>query len=329
MTSVVTARPSEPPDRASIEAAFRRESRALFSIAYRLTGSATDAEDVVQETFVRALASPPPDRDAPLGPWLTRVAVNLGKDTLRRRKARKYFGPWLPEPLEEGAPVRVTFAEDAPDLSPGPEARYALSESASYAFLCALESLGPRERTVLVLRDVVGLDVEETAAMIGTTAGNVRVIHHRARAKLVLDEDQLRAPTGEKRERTLRALMQLVVAVGSGEIEAVTRLLSDDCVLETDAAGEFHAVVVRVTDPRRIAITQIATAQELVVTASRIAWLNGVASGTGEPALVLEIVPERKRQASRSVLTIELDRHDRIRAIRGLLATAKLAHVVP
>ncbi len=307
--------------RATLEAAFRKESRALFSIAYRLTGTATDAEDVVQETFVRALASPPPDRDAPLGPWLTRVAVNLSKDALRRRKARKYFGPWLPEPLEDGAASRVSFAEDAPDLSPGPEARYALSESASYAFLCALESLGARERTVLVLRDVMGLDVDETAAMIGTTAGNVRVIHHRARGKLTIDEDQLRAPTDEKRERTMRALMQLVAAVGSGEIEAVTRLLSDDCVLETDAAGEFHAVVVRVEGARRIAITQLETAKKLVVRASRIAMLNGL------PGLVVDMVPERKRQASRSVLTIELDASDRIRAIRGVLATAKLAHV--
>lgn len=174
---------------------------------------------------------------------------------------------------------------------------------------------------MLVLRDVMGLDVEETAAMLGTTAGNVRVIHHRARRKLSTDEEALRAPGEAKRERTMRALMELVAAVGSGEVEAVTRLLSDDCVLETDAAGEFHAVVVRVSGPRRIALTQIATAAKLIVSASRVASLNG------EPALVLDVVPERKRQAPRSAVTVELEAHGRIRAIRSLLATAKLAHL--
>jgi RNA polymerase sigma-70 factor (ECF subfamily) len=321
MTAALPERAAQTPDRASIEAAFRKEARALFSIAYRITGTATDAEDVVQETFVRALATPPPDRDAPIAPWLTRVAVNLGKDALRRRKARKYFGPWLPEPLEDGVRTRLDLPEEAPDLSPGPEARYSLSESASYAFLCALEALAPRERTVLVLRDVVGLDVEETAAMLGTSAGNVRVIHHRARGKLTIREDDLRAPEADKRERTMRALGKLLEAVGSGELEAVTRLLSDDCVLETDAAGEFHAVVVRVSGKERIAVTQIETAKHLVVRTSRIAWING------QPALVLDMVPERKRQASRSVLLLEVGADGRIRAIRALLATKKLAHV--
>lgn len=303
----------------ALESAFRKESRALFSIAYRITGTATDAEDVVQETFLRALASPPPDASAPLGPWLTRVAVNLSRDALRRRKARKYFGPWLPEPLEDGK--RLEHASEAPDLAPTPEARYALSESASYAFLCALEALGPKERTVLVLRDVVGLDAEETASMIGTTAGNVRVVHHRARAKLTVREDELRAPDELERERTMKALFALMTAIGSGELEAVTRLLSDDCALETDAAGEFHAVVVRVQGARRVAQTQLAIAKQLVVRASRIALVNGL------PALVLDIVPERRRQASRSVLMLELDADDRIRTIRSVLATRKLAHV--
>jgi RNA polymerase sigma-70 factor (ECF subfamily) len=141
---------STPPHANHVEAAFRREARALFAIAYRLTGMVSEAEDIVQETFVRALASPPPDRDAPIAPWLTRVAVNLGKDALRRRKARKYFGPCLPEPLEDGARTRLDLPEEAPDLSPGPEARYSLSESASYAFLCALEALAPRDRKSVV-----------------------------------------------------------------------------------------------------------------------------------------------------------------------------------
>jgi len=305
----------------TLDVAFRAEGRALFGIAYRITGSASEAEDVVQETFVRALAHPPADRDASLRPWLTRIAVNLARDALRRRRSRKYFGPWLPEPLEDGAKLEVLGIESAADLAPSPEARFSLSESASYAFLCALEALGPRERTVIVLRDVVGLDAEETAAILGTTAGNVRVVHHRARAKLRVSEDAPRTTDEALRERTMRALGALVAAIGSGDVAAVASLLSHDCVLETDAAGEFHAAVVRVEGRERIALTQVSIAGHLVIRDARIASVNGL------PAVVLDIVPERARQAPRSVLLIELDDQGLIRAIRSVLASAKLAHL--
>ncbi len=305
----------------SLDDAFRAEGRALFAIAYRITGSASEAEDVVQETFVRALAHPPADREAALRPWLTRIAVNLAKDALRRRRSRKYFGPWLPEPLEDGARIEVVGVEGAADLSPGPEARFSLSESASYAFLCALEALGPRERTVLVLRDVVGLDAEETAAILGTTAGNVRVVHHRARAKLRVGEDAERPADDALRERTMRALGALVAAIGSGDVAAVASLLSHDCVLETDAAGEFHAAVVRVVGRERIALTQVSIAGHLVVRSARVTSVNGL------PALVMDTVPERARQAPRSVFMIEIDDQGLIRAIRSVLATHKLAHL--
>ncbi len=134
-------------------------------------------------------------------------------------------------------------------------------------------------------------------------------------------QDELRAPDGPKRERTMRALIALVAAIGSGELDAVTRLLADDCVLETDAAGEFHAVVVRVRGARRVAETQLAMARALILRASRIASVNGL------PALVLDIVPGRKRQAPRSVLLLETGDDGCIRALRGVLATRKLAHV--
>lgn len=306
----------------TLDAAFRREGRALFGLAYRITGSASEAEDVVQETFARVLAHPPPDLSLPLGPWLTRIAANLAKDALRRRRARKYFGPWLPEPLEDGAKIEVAGIEAAPDLGPGPEARYSLSESASYAFLCALEALGPRERTVLVLRDVVGLDADETASMLGTTAGNVRVIHHRARAKLDVREDALGPVDEARRERTRHTLGALLAAIGASDHDAVTRLLSDDCILETDAAGEFHAAVVRVRGRDRIALTQLSIAGHLVVRGARMASFNGL------PALVLDVIPERARQAPRSVFLLDVDAAGRIRAIRSVLASAKLAHVV-
>jgi len=306
----------------SLDTAFRVEGRALFALAYRITGSASEAEDVVQETFVRALSHPPADREASLRPWLMRIAANLAKDALRRRRSRKYFGPWLPEPLEDGAKIDVLGIEAAADLTPGPEARFSLSESASYAFLCALEALGPRERTVLVLRDVVGLDAEETAAMLGTTAGNVRVVHHRARAKLRVSEHADRPTDDALRERTMRALGALVTAIGSGDVAAVASLLSNDCVLETDASGEFHAAVVRVVGRERIALTQVSIAGHLVVRAARVTSINGL------PAMVLDVLPERARQAPRSALMLDVDESGRIRSIRSVLASQKLRHLV-
>lgn len=92
---------------ATLTTAFDRKSSYLWGLGYRLTGSAALAEDLVQETFIRALRRPPKDRKAPLRPWLRRVATNLGIDALRRRKRRPYDGPWLPEPIVKPVGVRV------------------------------------------------------------------------------------------------------------------------------------------------------------------------------------------------------------------------------
>src|SRR5262249_54905403 len=104
--------------------------RFLWGLCYRMTGSAADADDLVQDTFTRALEKPPKDGQAPLRPWLTRVAVTLARDSLRRRKRAPYQGPWLPEPIEtDDAPVAVEPASS--------EGRYDLLESVSFAFLLA------------------------------------------------------------------------------------------------------------------------------------------------------------------------------------------------
>src|SRR6266850_502296 len=97
-----------PPDRATqLDALFRAQRRTLWGLAYRLTGNAEDADDIVQEAFVRLMAQPPESALEDLGPWLARVTSNLGIDALRRRRRRSYVGPWLPSPVEtSGADVR-------------------------------------------------------------------------------------------------------------------------------------------------------------------------------------------------------------------------------
>ncbi|HLK36830.1 MAG TPA: sigma-70 family RNA polymerase sigma factor, partial [Polyangiaceae bacterium] len=140
----------------TVVAAFNEHRRLLWGLGYRMTGSAADADDVLQETFVRFVERPPVRMADPLKPWLVHVAMNVARDTLRRRKRRGYVGPWLPTPVES--------TDDLAQSSEAPgDARYELRESASYAFLVALEALQPRQRAVLLLRDVLDYSVQETA----------------------------------------------------------------------------------------------------------------------------------------------------------------------
>src|SRR5215468_2295607 len=88
---------------------FDEHKRCLWGMCYRMTGSAADADDIVQDTFVKALEKPPSDMKAPLRPWLVKVAMNLSRDQLRRRRRREYFGPWLPSPV-------LTDADDQSQL---------------------------------------------------------------------------------------------------------------------------------------------------------------------------------------------------------------------
>src|SRR5215468_10628771 len=161
---------------------FDEHRRFLWGLCYRMTGSAADADDVVQDTFVRAMQHPPQRADLPLRPWLTKVALNLSRDVLRRRKRRDYVGPWLPSPIETdqeagGPPSHEPVVDGLHTL----EGRYDLLESVSFAFLIALERLTPTARAVLLLRDVFDYSVKETAGALDRSEANVKTTHHRAR----------------------------------------------------------------------------------------------------------------------------------------------------
>src|SRR5215510_10237455 len=159
---------------------FDEHRRYLWGICYRMTGSAADAEDIVQETFVRALEKPPADMEAPLRPWLVKVAVNLSRDQLRRRRRREYFGPWLPAPVITEGESPLEF-DQAPTQETSPVAHYDLLESVTLAFLLALEALTPAQRAVLLLRDAFDYSTSETAKALDMTESNVKVTLHRAR----------------------------------------------------------------------------------------------------------------------------------------------------
>src|SRR5262245_45445451 len=120
------------------ESLFHSERQKLWGLAYRLTGTAEDADDVVQEAFARLVAH---HRESPLVAtphWLSRVATNLGIDALRRRRRTAYTGPWLPSPVETLDAEPIDLPERGGD---DPETRYGRAESATFAFLIALEAL--------------------------------------------------------------------------------------------------------------------------------------------------------------------------------------------
>jgi RNA polymerase sigma-70 factor (ECF subfamily) len=202
-----------------LEQIFNENRRFLWGLCYRMTGSAADSDDILQETFVRLLQRPPADTDEPLRPWLARVAVNLSRDVLHRRRRQGYTGQWLPAPFEtennEDVFAVLDLAADG-HAPTDPAARYEVLESVSFAFLLALELLTPTQRAVLLLRDVFDFNVAEAAAVLRVTEQHVKTTHHRARRVMREYEEQRLVPrrslveqadesSGDRRQRVARS----------------------------------------------------------------------------------------------------------------------------
>jgi len=303
-----------------VAAAFREHQRGLWGLAYRMTGSAADADDVVQETFTRAVEHPPPRLDEPLRPWLTRIAVNVARDALRRRKRRAYVGPWLPSPVE---------TEDAGDAEgvapePGADARYDLRESASFAFLLALEALTPQQRAVLLLRDVLDYSVRETAGVLALSEGNVKTTHHRARHAMDAYDTTRRPATPGLTDATRAALERFVGALMTGDAAGVEACLAGDARLTSDGGGEYHAALRPVLGPDRVTRFFMGL-QKKIPPVGRFAVrvLNGL------PALVAEYDSPTPGWGPRFVLRCDLDAAGAIRDVYIVVASAKLSAIGP
>lgn len=308
---------------------FREHERALFLLCYRMTGSVADAQDLVQETFARALERPPADTARPWKPWLVRVAVNLARDELRRRRRRAYTGPWLPAPLETSGwtgelPVPAS-REPVSYEPPSTEQRYELLESVSLAFLAALEALRPTQRAVLLLQDVLDYSARETAEALGIGEANVRTTLHRARRAMAAYEAARRVPTAEQRERTREALGRFLAKLAARDVAGLEAMLAEDGVLVSDGGGEFAAAIVPIVGRARVAdlLSKLVRDAEVAV---RVVDLNGL------PAVTLEYGEARghyahPRYARRISLSIDLDSDGRVRRIWSVLATRKLVGV--
>ena len=197
----------------------------LFSIAYRMLGSVAEAEDVVQDTFLRyqrALVEQDAEIDSPKA-YLSAVATRLSIDHLRSARARKerYIGEWLPEPLltDANAPDAVAHAEDA--------------DSLSMAFLLLLERLSPVERAVFLLHDVFDYDFGEVAAMVGKSEDNCRQVAVRARRHV--DEHKPRFEASRRERERLAA--RFFDAAEGGDMDGLIELLAADVVVYGDGGG--------------------------------------------------------------------------------------------
>ena len=302
---------------------FHAQRARLWGLAYRLTGTAEDAEDIVQEAFVRLMARPPgPGSEQDLGRWLSRVATNLGIDALRRRRRRRYVGPWLPTPIEG---VEIGVLDSLPSDDPGPEARYSLAESATYAFMLALEVLSPRQRAVLLLRDVFGHSARETAERLATSEGGVRVLHLRARRALEAYDASRCVPTAEVVARHQAVLARFLRCLLAGDAPGVEAVLAENVETLTDAAGEYTALAAPLVGRERVA--------RLYLMATLHRREGGVRVETrsinGLPAALISVARPVRRQAPRALLRCDLDSDDRIRVVHAILASRKLAALRP
>ncbi|HEX8558220.1 MAG TPA: sigma-70 family RNA polymerase sigma factor [Pyrinomonadaceae bacterium] len=308
-----------------LEQVFEENRRFLWGLCYRMTGSAADADDVLQETFVRLLQKPPADTDGPLRPWLVRVAVNLSRDALRRRRRQGYAGQWLPAPFEtennEDAPGALDFAAAAGGGAGDLAARYEMLESVSFAFLLALELLTPTQRAVLLLRDVFDFNVEETAGALKMTAQNVKTTHHRARRRMREYEERRFVPRKSLVEKTGRVVNQLVGFLLDRDTEAAARLLASGVVSLSDGGGEFFAARAPVTGRGRVALflSKLFRASAGLRSRSAALELNGLY------AIATEREDAPRGVAGRVVTLFEVNDDGLIHRIYFVMATRKLS----
>jgi RNA polymerase sigma-70 factor, ECF subfamily len=280
----------------------------LFAIAYRMLGSAMDAEDMVQETYLRYQTTPP-ETITSLKAFLTTIITRLCMDQLHlaRRKREQYLGPWLPEPI---------ITEEAPELAKVEE-RVDTEESISLAFLVLLEQLQPIERAVFLLREVFEYDYAEIAAFLGKSEDACRQSF--SRAKKHLSEHRPRFPASPETQRQM--LTGFMQAVNAGEMTALMNLLTEDVTFWADGGGKVKGAATRPL-AGRVAVARFLLGAESVFRRS----LPGgsrveLTEVNRQPALVV-----RAGEKAFGVLTIEVEAQQ-IQTIRIIANPEKLAHV--
>lgn len=285
------------------EATFEAERARLLGLAYRMLGTMADAEDVVQDAWLRWSTT---DRAAVANPaaWLTTTVARRALDRLRarRRDRATYVGPWLPEP------VLVADPGDATD----PAERAVRAESLSLGFLHLLERLSPRERVAFVLTEVFDEPHERAGAAVGANAAGSRQLVHRARRKLAAE----RPPDAVPADGLRPVVDAFVLACATGEIDALLRVLAPDVVLVSDGGAERHAA-------RRPVVGADRVARLVRFVAGRVAAGStvDVAAVNGAPALVVRV-------GGRATVVVALEATAAgVRRVRLVVAPSKLGRL--
>ncbi|WP_040834092.1 sigma-70 family RNA polymerase sigma factor [Nocardia brevicatena] len=279
----------------------------LASLAYRLLGSAADAEDTVQDAFLRWQAADRGRIEVPEA-WLTKIVTNLALDRLRSAKARREraVGAWLPEPLLDGDPML------------GPADTVEQRESVTLAVLTLMERLSPVERAVYVLREAFSYSHAEIAEILDITESASQQHAHRARRRIAAERNSHEIDHASAR----RIVEAFIAAASSGRTERLVALLTDDATAISDGAGLAEKLI-RATVPERIAATIRAAfkpspAKRKLVGGSP-SFHAGVVNGC--PA-VIAAVDDRVV----GVVVLEV-RDGRIATLRGMAGTARLGRL--
>jgi RNA polymerase sigma-70 factor, ECF subfamily len=264
----------------TLDRAFAELRPAMFALAYRITGNRADAEEIVQDAFVRMHDARPKDAVRSLKAYLATITARLSLNRLRDRQARResYVGEWLPEPL---------LTEDEPGVR---------AEDVSFALLVLLERLSPPERVVFVLHNAFDLTFEEIAPVVRRDAVACRKIFSRARARML--EERPRFAVDRERHRAL--LRTFAEAARDGDTARLVSLLDENVVLHGDGGGKALALKKPVVGSLAVAQFVIAVNRTLPADAStEVVELNGapglVLKAGGRPivAIVIETDGER------------------------------------
>jgi RNA polymerase sigma-70 factor (ECF subfamily) len=284
----------------------------LFSIAYGMTGSVGDAEDIVQDAFfgmtrARRAGTTIADPKA----YLTTAVTRLGINYLRSARARRetYVGDWLPEPVV------------VPAGTPGPAEHAELADSLSMAFLVLLEALSPVERAVFMLREVFRYGYPDVARITGKTEANCRQIFARARHRIAAGEQVPDSvPPPERRAEGEELARRFFEAAAGGDMDALLGMLAPDVVLHADVGGKTQAVGKPLAGRLRLTRMFVGLLRRgrLLGISLRLAWVNG------RPGAVMY-------DAEGLVISvIELDIADGvIQAIHSVVNPDKLGHLGP
>ena len=287
--SMTEPAPSEAPRQAWLAAEFERHRSHLRGVGYRMLGSVTEADDAVQEAWLRLAGHDPGGTDDLRG-WLTVTLSRICLDVLRARRARResYAGTWLPEPIVT-APAGDTRSE------PGPEGDAVLADSVGIALLVVLDALSPPERLAFVLHDVFGISFDEIAPIVERTPAAARQLASRARRRVRTEAPDPDADLAVQR----RVVDAFLAAARSGDFEGLLRVLDPDVVFRADGGGRGFLARPVLTGAAKVA-KQAGIFGKRFAAYSRPAIVNGTAGVVVEPPGVPQSSPHSRSAAAGS-----------------------------